>query len=243
MFVGPVALIAPEDAAPFAAAAATGNAATLYVTGYGGRRPAFNFVRRIDRGRGRRLAVSTPRSGWFNCAGERGPGVAAWLWLARWAATSVRDHDLAFICTSGHEYEYLGASEAMKAIAPPPEATRFWLHLRANVAAVDWHEGTGKPLPNTDPERYLAASPALLPTLRQTMAGLVGLEAPYSSDALAAGELTEVISAGFKPAAGVFDIHRFHHVVSADGRCINAAHVALTAAAFQRTVIKALALS
>ena len=236
MFPGPVALLAPEDAAPFAAAAANGDTATLFVTGEGGRRPAFNLAGRIDRGRGRWLAVSTPRSGWFTCAGERGPGVAVWLQLARWAAEAVRDHDLAFVCNSGHEYEYLGAAEALKAIAPPPERTRFWLHLGANVCARDWHEGTGKPLPSVDPQRFLAISPALLPLARDVLVGEVGLEAPYSSAELAAGELVEIIAAGYAPAAGVFGIHRFHHVAGDDGRCVSARSVTGTAARFQRLV-------
>ncbi|MCH7749719.1 MAG: hypothetical protein IH939_16655 [Acidobacteria bacterium] len=29
--------------------------------------------------------ISTPSSGWFTCAGERGPGIAALLALAEWA--------------------------------------------------------------------------------------------------------------------------------------------------------------
>ena len=241
IFAGPVALLAPDEAAPFAAAALRGARAMMTVTGTGGRRPASNLVGRIDRGIGRWLAVSTPRSGWFTCAGERGPGVAAWLALARWASQSVRDHDLAFICNSGHEYEYLGAAEAMKAIAPPPVATRFWLHLGANVAAQDWHEGTGKPLPSVDPQRFLALSPELLPLAREVFAGHVGFEAPYSSEQLAAGELVEVIAAGFKPAAGVFGIHRYHHVAEDDGRCVSARNVAAAAVAFRTLVERVLA--
>jgi hypothetical protein len=241
MFAGPVALLAPDDAAPFADAAARGESATLFVTGTGGHRPAFNLVGRIDRGAGRWLAVSTPRSGWTSCAGERGGGVAVWLALARWASRAVQGHDLAFICNSGHEYEYLGAAEAMKAIAPAPAKTRFWLHLGANVAAQDWHEGTGKPLPSIDPQRFLALSPELLPLAREVFAGHVGYEAPYSSAQLAAGELVEVIAAGFKPAAGVFGIHRYHHVDGDDARCVSARNVATTAAAFQAMVTRVLA--
>lgn len=242
MFAGPVALMAPADAAPFAAAAARGDQATLFLVGTGGRRPAFNLVGRIDRGARRWLAVSTPRSGWFTCAGERGPGVAVWLSLARWASRNVRDHNLAFICNSGHEYEYLGAAEALKAIAPKPDETRFWLHLGANVAAQDWHEGTGKPLPSIDPQRFLAISPALLPLAREVFAGHVGLEVPYSSEQLAAGELVEVIGAGFEPAAGVFGIHRYHHVAGDDARCVSALNIATTATAFRALVEQVLTL-
>src|SRR3546814_8806813 len=75
---------------------------------------------------------------------------------------------LAFIGNTGHEYEYLGAAEAMKQIAPPPAATRFWLHIGANVAARDWHDIAGHltPLPSVDSQRFLSISPALLPLAR-----------------------------------------------------------------------------
>lgn len=236
MFAGPVALMAPQDAQPFRAAALARQNATLHLQGETGRRPAFNFIGRINRGRKRWLAVSTPRSGWYTCAGERGPGIAAWLWLARWASQTVKDHDLAFVCHSGHEYENLGASEALKAIAPAPAQTRFWLHLGANVASRDWHElpGQWRPLPSVDTQRFLSVSPALLPVAREVFAGHAGLEAPWTTDELTAGELTEIVAAGYTPAAGVFGIHRYHHVADDDARCVSASSVAATAAAFQR---------
>jgi hypothetical protein len=233
MFAGPVALLAPEDARPFLAAARRGEAATLHLTGEGGRRPAFNFIGRIDRGKKRWLAISTPRSGWYGCAGERGPGIAAWLWLARWASKAVLDFNLAFVCNTGHEYENLGASEALKAAAPKPEDTHFWLHLGANVAARDWHDLTTAPLPSVDTQRYFAVSPALLPLASAVFAGHAGLEAPYSSKMLSAGELNEIIAAGYQSVAGVFGLHRFHHVADDDARCVSATSVAATAAAFQ----------
>lgn len=238
MFRGPVALMAPDQADPFLAAAYQRTDARLVLDGAGGQRPAFNFVGRIDRGKGRWLAISTPRSGWFTCAAERGPGVAVWLYLARWAAQAIPDHDLAFVCNTGHEYEYLGAAEAMKEIAPPPSQTRFWLHLGANVAARDWHEtpGTPSPLPSVDPQRFLSLSPELLPLARELFAGQTGYEAPVSSKVLAAGELVEVIKAGYAPAAGVFGIHRYHHVAEDDERCLNPAATLVAADAFRRLV-------
>jgi hypothetical protein len=238
MFAGPVALLAPESAAPFLAAAYQRAEARLTIDGQGGRRSAFNFVGRIDRGKGKWLAVSTPRSGWFGCAAERGPGVAAWLDLARWAVKAVPDHDLAFVCNTGHEYEYLGAAEAMKAIAPPTDKTRFWLHIGANVAARDWHELPGKwaPLPSVDAQRVLSITPALLPLARSIFAGQLGYEAPVSSAVLSAGELDEVIKAGYAPAAGVFGIHRFHHTAEDDARCLDVPATTAAAQGFRKLV-------
>lgn len=240
MFAGPVALLAPSDAGPFLAAAIRGDKATLVLTGEGGRRPANNFIGRIDRGKPSWLAVSTPRSGWYGCAGERGGGVAAWLWLARWASRTVTSHNLAFICNSGHEYENLGAAEALKATAPKPADTHFWLHLGANVASQDWHDLTGQVLPGIDTQRYLSVTPGLLPLARAIFAGHVGLEAPYSSETISAGEQIEILAAGYRNVAAVFGIHRYHHVAGDDARCVSAANVARTAAAFQRLVEAAL---
>lgn len=236
MFPGPVALLAPELASDFLAGAFRRAKAQLTIDGEGGRRPAFNFVGRIDRGRGRWLAVSTPRSGWFSCAAERGPGVAAWLDLARWAPTALPHHDLAFICNTGHEYEYLGAAEAMGQIAPAPSATDFWLHLGANVAARDWLEFSGRltPLPSVDSQRVLSLSPQLLPLARKIFAGQIGYEAPVSSAVLAAGELEEVIKAGYAPAAGVFGVHRYHHVAEDDERCLNVPATLAAAQGFRK---------
>ncbi len=148
----PIALLAPDDAAPFLAAAQSGENCRLTITGQGGRRPAFNLVGRHERGHGRWLVVSTPRSGWFTCAGERGGGIAAWLHIARWASRTSLPFDLAFVCNSGHEYQYLGAEELLHSVAPAPQDTAFWLHLGANLAARDWHSGVGsrRALPGTD---------------------------------------------------------------------------------------------
>ena len=245
MFGCPLALIAPDDAGQFLAFAMARRNARLRIEGKGGRRPAFNFVGRLERGRGRWLVVSTPRSGWFACAGERGPGVAVWLDLARRAAQHFTNHNLAFICNTGHEYEYLGAAEAMRQIAPPAQETDFWLHLGANVAARDWHTLGGhiSPLPSADSQRYLSISPDLLALAAKIFAGQPGLEAPISSGKMSAGELDEVIKAGYAPAAGVFGIHRFHHVAEDDIRCLNSSATVEAADSFFSFLIKMSALT
>ncbi|RYY24582.1 MAG: twin-arginine translocation signal domain-containing protein [Sphingomonadales bacterium] len=239
MFAGPVALLAPKDAAPFLDGALRKAEATLHLLGEGGRRPASNFIGRIDRGKSRWLVVSTPRSGWYICAGERGGGIAAWLWLARWGSKALKDFNLAFVCNTGHEYENLGAAEALEATAPKPADTHFWLHLGANVASRDWHDIGGQPLPGIDAQRYLSVSPALLPLARQIFAGHPGYEAPYSTEKLTAGELTEIVAAGYQNVAGVFGIHRFHHVADDDSRCVNPASVSATCVAFQKLLERA----
>jgi hypothetical protein len=243
MFAGPVGLLAPGEAAPFLDAAMRRAPARVTLAGRGGRRGAFNLIGRLDRGKRRWLVVSTPRSGWTVCGGERGGGVAAWLDLARRAPAAFPDHDIAFLCNSGHEYENLGAEESLKAVAPKPAETHFWLHLGANVAARDWHEGLFglAPLAGSDSQRYLVVSPPLLPAARRLFAGLAGLESPYPSDRLSAGELTAIIAAGYPSVAGVFGVHRFHHVEGDDARCVDAASVAAATAALRQLLVTAAA--
>lgn len=244
MFAGPLAILAPKDAAPFLAAAQAGATARLIVDGRGGRRPAFNIVARRDRGRGRWVIVSTPRSGWYTCAGERGGGVAAFLALARWSAAALPHHDLAFVCNSGHEYEYLGAEVTLRDAIPAPGATDLWLHLGANVAARDWHEIGGRltPLDTADPQRILAVSAPLLAEARAAFTGQPGLEAAYDVAGFSAGELANVVAAGYAPAIGIFGTHRFHHVTGDDRRCLDPAATERVIQALQRLVLRSLSI-
>lgn len=242
MFPRPAAILAPKAAPPFLVAAARGEVGRLTVAGAGGRREAYNIVARLDRGRGRWLVVSTPRSGWFGCAGERGPGVAIWLMLARWAARADLPVDVAFVCNSGHEYENLGAARLLHDAAPKPAQTAFWLHLGANAAARDWHELGGQmtPLPSADPQRYLGVSPSLIDEARRIFAGQPGLEAPYPAAPGAAGELGHIIAAGYPALAGVFGAHRFHHAAADDLRTVEPAHAVQAAIGFRDLIHSAL---
>ncbi len=239
----PVALLAPKDAPPVIAAAARGETARLTLTGAGGHRPAFNLIARRGSGRSRRLVVSTPRSGWTIAAGERGPGVAVWLALARWAVRAGLDADLLFLATSGHEYDNVGGRLFLASpLAPAPDGTALWVHLGANLAARDWHDlGPALlPLPSADPQRYMVASDPLLPAVRRAFAGQPGLEAPYSAAAGADGELKEILAAGHRSVCGVFGGHRFHHAPGDDLRCVTPAPVAAAAESFKAVIRDAL---
>lgn len=92
------------------------------------------------------------------------------------------------------------------------------------------------PLPGIDSQRFLSVSRPLLPLAHRVFAGHVGLEAPYASDTLSAGEQNEILAAGYTNLAAVFGVHRFHHVDGDDARCVDTDAVAAMAAAFQRLV-------
>ncbi|HYD45500.1 MAG TPA: M28 family peptidase [Phenylobacterium sp.] len=238
-FPRPVVLLAPKDAEPFLAASRAGEAATLIVDGTAGRRGAYNLIARIDRGAGKTLIVSTPRSGWFTCAAERGSGVAVWLWVARWLAAAKPSVNLEFVATSGHEYIYLGGEEYLAHKAPKPRDAHMWVHIGASAAARDWHElALGLlPLPSADSQRVLTATPDVMETTRAAFRGVTGLEAVYPADrAHAGGELVNVIAAGYSPAIGHYGGHRFFHTPGDDMRCVSGALTAPVAAAFQAAI-------
>lgn len=231
----PVVLLAPKQAAPVIEAARDGREARLSLRGRGGKRIADNIIgRRVVPGR-RWLVVSTPRSGWTDCAGERGPGVAIWLALAAWMPRAFPRHSLLFVCNSGHEYENLGAGHLVEAFAPPPGETDFWLHLGANAATRDWQEIPGRllPLPSADPNRFLMTSPDIVDRARQIFKGQPGIEMAYPSSEGTAGELTEVIKAGYSRHAGIFGAHRHHHAATDDLSTVAADPLAATARGFR----------
>ena len=211
----PMAVIGPRDARPLLELAGSGVTATLITDGDGGTRPAFNLIATLDRP-GPRIVISTPRSGWGPCMAERGPGIAVFCALARSVPAAFPDHAWTFLVNSGHEYDNLGSHIALRDGAPPPEETRLWFHLGAGFAARDFHElgGQLRPLPSADPQRFLIASEALLPDLREAFAGLPGLEVPYPASTGAGGELGEILAAGYPRAAGLLAAHRYHHAAA-----------------------------
>jgi hypothetical protein len=243
LFDIPAAVLAPRDAQPFVEGAAKGAVAIFRMSGRSTRRPAFNVTATLDRGARKWLVISTPRSGWFGCAGERGTGLAAWRLLVAWAAKAKLPVNIALVATSGHEYEYAGGEHFIAHLAPKPADTALWVHLGANVAARDWHErgATLSPLPSADPQRFLLASPPLVDACKAAFAGLPGLEQPYAVDPnLVAGELASIVQAGYDPAVGVFGGHRFHHTRSDDLRCVSPALIPPVVEAFKAVIFKAL---
>ncbi|MCA3733940.1 MAG: hypothetical protein INE97_01175 [Phenylobacterium sp.] len=238
----PTLVLAPKDAGPVLAAAREGRTARLVIDGEAGQRPAFNLIGRIDRGKGRTVVLSTPRSGWFTCAGERGPGVALWMALLPWMAKRLKNHDIVVITASGHEYENLGAEAFLHREAPDPKRTALWVHLGAGIAARDWAETPQglEPLDRPDPARVLMGSAHLVEILKESFAGEAGLEAPLPAGPAAAGELAEILKAGYPAAFGVFGAHRFHHTILDDARCLDPALVERLLPRFQAAMLKAL---
>ena len=205
----PVVLVGERDATMIARAAASGERASLLLDGTDDQNAtARNVVARLDRGKDL-IVVSTPQSGWFRCAAERGPGIALFLGLGRWASRRPSGASFLFVSTSGHEIGGLGMRAFLKDLAPTPGRVLCWLHLGAGIAAYSWQEtATGwNRLQGPDSRRYLMSSPDLVPMLTTTFAGLSGLT-PTTGRAV--GEFEFMLKAGYR-MFGIAAGHRFHH--------------------------------
>jgi len=205
----PVVLVGERDATMIAAGAASGERASLLLDGNDDKNAtARNVIARLDRGKDL-IVVSTPQSGWFRCAAERGPGIALFLGLARWASRRPFGSSFLFVSTSGHELGGLGMRAFQKELAPPPGRVLCWLHLGAGIAAYSWEETAAgwNRLQEPDSRRSLMTSPDLVPLLTTTFAGLPGLT-PTTGRAV--GEFEFMVKAGYR-TFGIAAGHRFHH--------------------------------
>jgi len=206
----PLAILAPRLADSIVAAAREGREATLIVEGDATTRPCKNVVGRIERGP-RWIAMSTPRSGWYHCVGERGTGQAAFLEIADWLAREFREHSIFLMNTGGHEYFFAGSHHAIEA-APPPESTVAWAHIGATLAARDAElvDGDWRMLDKVDPERSSMATDKARAAVVAGFAGLTGLDDPGVVRPQA-GELSTFTDKGFDTAFACIGQHRWFH--------------------------------
>lgn len=212
----PTALIAPSDLdrlAPSGVARVTLRGTTAPAT-------AHNVVAVHGQGP-RQIVISTPISGWFRCAAERGPGIALQRALARrWMELPDRlrrDATLHLLATSGHELGGIGAHAWLKSHAPKPEDTHFWLHLGAGIAAYPWRQtptGLRRMLGGPDATRLLMVSDRRdLAAASAAFAGQPSYEQPrLVAPGEAVGETAIWMRAGYRRVAGFAAAHSFHHV-------------------------------
>jgi len=181
----PVMLVAPKDEAALRAAADRSARASVLLDGrLEERAEAFDVIGRID-GPGPLMVVSTPYSAWTLAAGERGPGVAYFLALARWAGLRRTDARWLFVATSGHELSDAGV-RAFLDHAPPPAAVACWLHLGAAISVYEFEE-TPTGMERRDRAwtgtRLLTNSEPFLPILEEAFAPVVRLQPQLATSA------------------------------------------------------------
>jgi hypothetical protein len=104
---------------------------------------SFNVVGRID-GRDRSLpplVVMTPRSGWWQCASERGGGLACWLEVMRAIHETSPQRDVIFVATSGHEVGLYGIHAFLEHREGMARNAFAWIHFGANIGAAEGPPG------------------------------------------------------------------------------------------------------
>jgi hypothetical protein len=79
------------------------------------------------------IGMTTPRSGWFGCASERGGGLAILLALAEAFARRPHRRTIELVATSGHELNFRGMEAYLNAHSGTASRAYAWLHLGANI--------------------------------------------------------------------------------------------------------------
>ena len=133
----PVIQVARRDARPIQANLESCKQATVVLDFKRAPGSATNVVGSIAATPGAPLVVvMTPKSGWFNCAAERGGGLVITMALAAHARQSAaRSKELLFLFTSGHEINYYGLLEHLKANPDLRDRAETWVQLGASIGA------------------------------------------------------------------------------------------------------------
>lgn len=234
----PVVVVGSKHSAALQAALQSGQSVEIVVDGrYESNLTGRNVVARLNRGAASTIVVSTPTTGWFTCACERGAGVAVFLALARAAAASEAKVNYVFVATAGHEIGHGGMEAFLQAQRPKPSQTRAWLHLGASVACYEWRKSgsewtTAKAL---ELRRFLVYSAPAAATASAAFAG-VDVKRVQVERQAPPGELREIHAAGYATYLGMAGTHRFFHSPGDTPRTTGSEALEPIAAAFARAL-------
>jgi len=147
------------------------------------------------------IGVMTPRSGWWNCASERGGGLACFLEVARATAAALPKRTVHFVASSGHELGHWGLEEYLLARPGLAKSAALWVHFGASVGAA------------VEPRPFLFASSRELAegALAHLKASGAALPALAPDGAMPSGESREIAREGgayvsFLGASGLFHL-------------------------------------
>jgi hypothetical protein len=83
------------------------------------------------------VVVITPRSGWWQCASERGGGLACWVETLRAVSAAKALRPAIFLASSGHELGHQGLDAFLHAQPTLVTNASAWLHLGASIGAAN----------------------------------------------------------------------------------------------------------
>jgi len=211
----PVILVAPRDRPLLDAAQRDGSPVSVAVRGAWRRDvPGRNIVARLPRDPGCQgwIVVSTPVTTWFTSTGERGPGIAGFLAIARLAAARWPQANFVFVATAGHEVGHGGMAQFLSDSAPSPDATLAWAHLGASLACFDWRRENGRWVTDRTVDarvRVILRSEAMDAIVARRFGNIAGQ--PLIGERAGLGELREVRAAGYPRFFGMAALHTFFH--------------------------------
>ena len=226
----PVLLISPSSWHVFDAAARQGACVEYMLDGADCEGANANNVVAFQERGDRWIIVSTPQSGWFRSAGERGAGLSLLLGLARWMTTVETDHSFLFLSNSGHEIGHMGAFHALNnPRLPKPEDTDCWLHLGSCIATQDFDSRNHVLVPAKPPDpSWLFASEDLVAPLERAFDGLPHLTPElYNRDH---GEIRWILERGYS-AFSLMGAQQFFHLQGDGPEVVNGQLLAKVGAA------------
>jgi hypothetical protein len=148
------------------------------------------------------LVVMTPRSGWWQCASERGGGIACFFEIMRTAISARLDRDVIFTANSGHELDHLGLDMFLEGQPSLVRRAKTWIHLGANFAAAG--QDAGVLLQYSDESLKL-----LIHRIMDEQGVKPDMEMPLASRAL--GEARNIFDGGGRFASVLGSNPLFHH--------------------------------
>ena len=209
----PVIVVAARHKALLAKALSDGTVISIDVAGrYRRDVPGRNLIGRLDHGAPQSIVISTPVTSWFNSTGERGPGIANFLALARHAAARQCHTNLVFVATAGHEIGHGGMETFLRHAAPAPSVVKAWIHLGASNACHQWTQDGDSWRTDGSVDsaaRRLVMSPSMQTMISEPFRHIDAVR--FVADKEAIGELREVKAAGYRHFFGMAGSHRFFH--------------------------------
>jgi hypothetical protein len=135
----PVLQVSSEEGAWLAEQAKAHRDARLVASVARTNTPAQNVVARVAGSRPELppVVVMTPRSGWWQCASERGGGLVCWLESIRAVAAARPPRTVLFVASSGHELGHYGLDQFIGGQPDLIKRAAAWIHFGANIGAAD----------------------------------------------------------------------------------------------------------
>ncbi|MGZ5065665.1 MAG: hypothetical protein ACXWG1_08740 [Usitatibacter sp.] len=171
------------------------------------------------------LVVSTPRSGWWQCAGERGGGIACWLESIRAVAAARPERDVVCVAFSGHETGFIGIDDFLARRPGLAKRAALWMHYGTNIGVPDQEN-----LVNV-------SEPAVSRSLSDALeAKGLGIDHLAAAGVLPRGEARTIHRAGARYLSLVCGTDYFHHPADRWPEAVDVARLGAYASAFSAMV-------